>query len=84
MSKCLIHPKPKSNCKYCNQSASPSLPVNKIVVPRIFHFEDALGNKHEIGEAKCFIDHRGIIIFYAEKSLPGEKTNMLLKPILEA
>ena len=65
-------------------TGSPKLPVDKIVVPRIFHFEDALGNKHEIGEAKCFIDHRGIIIFYAEKSLPGEKPNPLLKPILEA
>lgn len=55
-----------------------------IVMPRISHFEDMLGNKHSVNDGKCLIDHRGVLIFYANKYHPGERTKMLLKPIYEA
>ncbi len=53
-----------------------------VVIPRISHFEDRLGNKHCISDGMCTINsENGVVVFYADKYHAGEKTRMILKPI---
>jgi len=70
----------ENNAKICENTDGENRQVEQIVIPRISHFIDMFGNRHEVNEAGCLIDHRGIIIFYLDNLCQGEKTKRLLEP----